>query len=214
MWLAGPSLVHLSPFLPTVYPPHYKNISLHNRYRILLIMLSQANSAVPYQQAKEVSSRGIITTIYPAVGFTDLESCSKFCLDGECYNGQGTPGCADFKPVVGSPNQGGTIRNLGCSVPGCICNPSKGFYQRTLQDTFDCFQASCLTPQTSSNACKVQDDQIDAIVNTIKNYCTANNIPVDSTVNHLGAIHPEPPRPTCIQGPAGELLIAAPDHNF
>ena len=148
----------------------------------------------------------LITTLYPANGFNDLQVCSRWCLEGRCHDGQGPPGCNGFMPNNGSPDEASFIKKYGCSQPGCICNPDKGFYQRTIEDTYKCLNSSCRRQDTSYTAFKVEADQVEA---TIRSYCTSHNITGDYTYNH-------PPlptfdnAPTSSHSPQGTPILAYP----
>ncbi|KAF2179987.1 hypothetical protein K469DRAFT_715856 [Zopfia rhizophila CBS 207.26] len=128
-----------------------------------------------------------ITTLYPVHGFDDLQACSRWCLEGRCHDEQGPPGCSDFIPNNGSPDEASFIKKYRCSQPGCICDPVKGFYQRTIEDAYKCLNSSCRREDTSYTAFKAEADQVE---NTITSYCTSHNITGDYTSNH-------PQLPTC-----------------
>ncbi|KAH8704442.1 hypothetical protein GQ44DRAFT_819880 [Phaeosphaeriaceae sp. PMI808] len=122
-----------------------------------------------------------ITTLYPAYGFDNLQACSRWCLEGRCHDEQGPPGCNDFVPNNRSPDEASFIKRYGCSQPGCICDPAKGFYQRTIEDAYKCLNSSCRRKDTSYTAFKAEADQVES---TIKSYCTSHNITGDYTSNH------------------------------
>ncbi|KAI9858487.1 MAG: hypothetical protein M1813_006429 [Trichoglossum hirsutum] len=117
--------------------------------------------------------RDVITSIYPAEGFDLLQACSKWCLDGRCHGSPGTPGCSNFMPKTGSADGPSFIEEQGCFLPGCICEPTNGFYQRTMEAAYKCLQDRCRREGTSDNAFKAEVDQVGR---TIKNYCTSHNI--------------------------------------
>ncbi|KAH8706905.1 hypothetical protein GQ44DRAFT_777727 [Phaeosphaeriaceae sp. PMI808] len=128
-----------------------------------------------------------ITTLYPVDGFDILQACSKWCLEGRCHDEQGPPGCKDFMPNNGSPDEASFIKKYKCSQPGCICDPINRFYQRTIENAYTCLNSSCRRKDTICTEFKAEADQVK---NAVKNYCMSHNITGDYTSNH-------PQLPTC-----------------
>lgn len=140
--------------------------------RLLLLAHALAHASNSLALA-DLDRRDFIKSIYSPGDFDILQTCSKWCLHGWCSDGQGAPGCRDFRPKKGSRDTESFIKSYQCSTSACICDPPSGYFRRTMNDAYKCLTDHCRSKGTTDSAFDIEVGQVQK---TIEDYCTSRNI--------------------------------------